>query len=205
MNRLTIMLSACLLLAAGAPAASGATILQNTGGSLGVVSGFFGESFTTPAGGPWSSVAFNFYSDIPATTPTAAGTAFLLTQEYLGTPAGLGTALPGFLAQSTGVSGGQYNFAPTLVLQPNVKYFLYENASLNTSGGNSITGGNAYFAALSSNNFVTAVIPSSTALQASNFLLTGTPLATVVPEPASLVTLSLGLAAVAGIVWRRFA
>ena len=39
-----------------------------------------GQSVTTPAGGPWNNITFNFFSDF-AGTPAAAGTLFLLSQE----------------------------------------------------------------------------------------------------------------------------
>jgi hypothetical protein len=201
MRKLIGLMTTSLLISMAVPAASGATILQNTGGTLGVVTNFFGESFTTPAGGPWSNITFNFFSDIPATTPTAAGTAFLLTQEYLGTPASLNSSVPGFLAASTSVSSGHYNFDPTLVLQTNTKYFLYENASLATSGGNAIAGGNAYFAVDSTTNFAPApVLPPGLGLQAANFLLSGTPTNTAVPEPTSLLGSLIGLSCL--LCWR---
>jgi hypothetical protein len=195
---------AALGLAAGllaTPTASADVIVQNTAGKAGVTTEFFGESFTTPAGGPWSSLAFNFYSDIPATTPTAAGTAFLLTQEYLGTPAALGSGTAGFLAASTGISGGLYLFGPSATLQANTKYYLYEDASLTSSGGNAIAGGAAYFAATSTSNFATIAIPGSADLQAANFTLTGTPLA--VPEPSSLALCGLGAVGLVGYARRR--
>ena len=182
MSRLIGMLTAGLVSALALPAAPGATILQNTGGDIGSIFAFVGESFTTPEGGPWSNITFNFYSDVPATTPAAAGTAFLLTQEYLGTPNALGTGTAGFLAQSTGISGGQYVFDPSLILQPNTKYFLYENLAFTTSGGNTFAGGNAYFAFPATDSFAPAPVPGGSGLQAANFLLSGTPVNTAVPE-----------------------
>src|SRR3954470_18243563 len=53
-----------------------------------------GQSLTTPAGGPWNDLTFNWfdtggppYPGIP--NPIATGTLFLLGQEYLGTPGAL--------------------------------------------------------------------------------------------------------------------
>src|SRR5882757_8437152 len=108
-----------LVLIAGVVAglASAGVIDTNTAGAFSNTA-FFGESFTTPGGGPFNNIAFNFFSDVPATTPTAGGTAFLLSQVYLGAPAGLTTATPGFLAQSTSISSGRYLFNPSLILQP---------------------------------------------------------------------------------------
>jgi hypothetical protein len=175
--------------------ASADVIVQNTGGTAGSATEFFGESFTTPVGGPWTGIAFNFYSDIPATIPTAAGTAFLLSQQYLGTPSALGTGTPGFLAASTSITGGQYIFDSSVTLQANTQYFLYENALMTTTGGNSLTGAAAYFAITSDTDFATFGAPP----QVSNFSLTGQ----AVPEPSSLALCGLGLAGTIGYGARR--
>jgi len=94
-----------------------------------VVPTYCGQSFTTPSGGPWHNITFNFYSTpaggaTPASTPAAAGTAFLLTQEYLGTPAALSSSTPGYLAQSISISGGVYVFPSSLALSPGTKYWF---------------------------------------------------------------------------------
>jgi PEP-CTERM motif len=121
-------------------AASAGIVVQYTGGTeVSASPWFFGESFTTPAGGPWSNLAFNFFSNVPPVTPAAAGTAFLLTREYLGTPAGLSSGTAGFLAQPTGISGGEYLFAPSVTLQSSTTYYLYGDASM-TISGSSIAG-----------------------------------------------------------------
>ena len=59
------------------------TIASFTGGIGFNQQGYFGQSFTTVAGGPASNITFNFFSDIPATTPFASGTGFILTMQYL--------------------------------------------------------------------------------------------------------------------------
>jgi hypothetical protein len=98
-----------------------------------------GESFTTPGGGPWNDISFNFYSNIPATTPAAPGTAFLFSQPYTGTVAALGSAAPGFITSSISNAGGIYTFDSSVTLQPNTQYWIYNNALLRISG--SITAG----------------------------------------------------------------
>jgi hypothetical protein len=197
-----------LLLIAGMAGglAAAAVLDSNTAGNLGTMTEFFGQSFTTPAGGPFNNIAFNFFSDIPPTVPSAGGTAFLLTQVYTGTPAALNSSTPGFVAQSTGVSGGQYLFSPSLTLQGSTKYFLYENASILTSGGNAITGGEGYFALTSTTNFVTANTPAlNGTLQSANFVLTGNAVTAAVPEPATfgLLAMVFGLGGIATRLRRR--
>src|SRR5262249_55769300 len=129
----------CIIFAAAVGSASAqVTIVQVTSGT-GIANEYFGQAFTTPAGGAWNHITFNFYATpasgtTPASTPVAAGTAFLLTQEYLGTPAALSSSTPGFLAQSISNAGGVYTFPPAVVLNPNTQYWVYENASLITSG-----------------------------------------------------------------------
>ena len=132
------------------------TILQVTSGTGTAGPEYFGQSFTTPSGGPWNSITFNFYSTpAPVSTPAAAGTAFLLTEEYLGTPAALSSSTPGYLAQSTSISGGVYVFPSSVVLNPVTKYWIYGNAAMVTTGSG--TGGSpagaAYFAGSSTTNF----------------------------------------------------
>jgi hypothetical protein len=184
-----------LLLIAGIVAglASAGVIDTNTGGTVvSPTAAFFGQSFTTPGGGPFDDITFNFYADAGSTTPTAAGTAFLLSQVFLGAPADLNTSTPGFLGASTSISAGRYIFAPSLVLQANTKYFLYENAAMVVSGGNTIPTGEGYFLfPQSQTTFAPApfadgsgnVIPGE--FQATNFTVTADAVVTAVPEPAT--------------------
>src|SRR5258708_29050421 len=77
-------------------AAHAGTILQYSAG-IGVSGGptVAGQSFTTPSGGPWNWIRFNFSSAADA-SPPAFGTAFLLSGSYSGTPAALRSPTPGF-------------------------------------------------------------------------------------------------------------
>jgi hypothetical protein len=100
-------------------------IVQNTAGTEINAPEVFGQSFTMPSsGGPWDNITFNFFSNSPATTPFTLGTAFLLNEQYLGMPSNLSTSTPGFLGESTGITGGMYVFSTALTLDPGVKYFL---------------------------------------------------------------------------------
>jgi hypothetical protein len=166
-------------------------ITQNTAGTTGANTFFPGQSLTTPGGGPWDHITFNFFSDVPATTPTAAGTLFLLSQEYLGTPADLSSSTPGFLAQSQSISGGMYIFDPSIALQPNTQYFFYANASFLNSGGNTVPGGNVYFTFSATSPFVGSNV-------SSNHRLSGTP----AHEPSGAILASIGILAGLGSAWR---
>jgi hypothetical protein len=95
------------------------TIAQSTGGATPSSEAFFGQGLTTPSGGTWNNVKFNFFSDT-GSTPTAAGTLYIFTSQYNGAPAGL--SVSGFLAKSTGISSGMYVFDPSLTLLPNTQY-----------------------------------------------------------------------------------
>jgi hypothetical protein len=178
------------------PSAFATVIVQNTAGPFfGATNGFDGQSFTTPSsGGPWDDITFNFFSNLPPTTPTATGTGFLLSQEYLGTPSNLSSSTPGFLGASTGITGGMYVFPVTLELQPGTQYFVYGNAAIPTmTGGNNISGGINFFANTAANNF-----SPDNAGASANFSVFGT----VVPEPSTWVMLLIGFAGL-GFAFRR--
>jgi hypothetical protein len=174
----------CLALAV--PSMSAATVIvQNLTGEGGAVAtAWFGQDFTTPGGGPWNNLAFNFYNDYPPTTPSAAGTAYLFSEAYAGSPSGLNSGDAGFIASSTSVAGGVYSFAPFVNLEANTAYWIYEDASLPTSGGNEVANEPAYLASTSNSNFEALAATA-------NFTLSST-----TPEPESLFTVLVGLIAI---------
>ena len=128
---------------------------------------------------PWNSISFNFYSDIPATTPAAPGTAFLLSMAYAGTPAALSNATPGFIASSTSNAGGIYTFDSAVTLQQNTQYWIFANAALRMSG--SITSGTSAESQYTGVPFVN--FPS----QVLNFTLSGGVVATPEPSTGALI------------------
>src|SRR5438876_287002 len=114
----------------GVPGESGATTITSYSDVSDTAVFVPGQSLTTPLGGPWRDIAFNFFSDLTATTPAAEGTLFLLTQEYLGSPDALDSSTPGYLAQSAQITGGIYGFDSAVILQPGTQYFFYANAAM---------------------------------------------------------------------------
>jgi len=95
------------------------TIASQTVGLVPNFDGYFGAVVATPTGQAWNNITFNWIA--PGPSPAAFGTLFVLTQEYLGTPAALSSATAGFLAASTGISGGMYDFAPGVTLLPTTR------------------------------------------------------------------------------------
>jgi hypothetical protein len=170
-----------LLLAVAAEPLHAVTLVTNTAGSN-LATDVIGQSVTTPTGGPFNNITFNFYD--ASNNPEAVGDLFILTQGYLGTPAALSSATTGFLAESTGISANHYVFASSVTLQSNTQYFFYADTTFTISGSasNPYAGGQAYATDNPSSPFV-AFPPSDV-----NFTLSGTAVQT--PEPA---TAALGL------------
>ena len=178
-----------------APVARADIITQNLGGGVSESNVLWGQSLVTPAGGPWHDLTFNFFSnEAPsATTPTAAGTAFLLSQEYLGTPANLNSSTPGFLAASTGIVAGKYTFAPDVTVQPNKTYWVYENSEIPiVSGGNFVSGTVHSYFSNGVSNFQT-----EEDFDSNNFRLSGDVVTSTVPAPPAIVLVGLGAGCVA--------
>ena len=161
------------------------TIVLNTAGSSVAPAGFYGQSVMTPSGGPWRDIAFAFLGN--GATSQAAGTLFLLSTQYLGTPGSLSNSTPGFIARSlfVGEGTGAWMFDPSVTLLPSTQYFLYSNFNFPTPGGGFLGGvdsvpGTAYFS--SGGNFALLSVDE-------NFRLIGL----AVPEPSTWATCALGL------------
>jgi len=182
------LLFAVILTGMGALSSLRASIItQETAGTLPNNRPFYGQSFTTPAGGPWNNVTFNFLT--PTATPYAIGAAYIFTSAYSGTPSGLSSS--SFLAESTSISAGQWVFDPTFVMQPNTQYFVYEDGTIPAGSiriDNHQFGTGQLYSALPP-----TIAPTFAGLStaAVNFQLSG---ATLAPEPATFGLLLAGAA-----------
>ncbi len=175
------------------PQLKAVTIASNTAGTQSSLAGYdWGQSFTPVAGGPFDNIVFNLYSSTGA--PDAAGTGFLLSTAYAGTPSALSSSTLGFLGSAT-ASGGFYAFAPSLTLLSGTEYFFYENAPLGSILGNNLFPGNSYYFSLDNSIYANGA-PNSI-----NFTVTGT--ATVTPEPSSLLLLGPGMLGLIGTARRK--
>ena len=96
MRRIVVTLIGVVILLHGAQAradviTSFTSLLDDRGTGF----GFPGQSITTPTGGPWDNLTFNWFDSPGANIvgiPIAGGTLFLLSSEYLGTPAALSSS-----------------------------------------------------------------------------------------------------------------
>ncbi|MDH3318244.1 MAG: hypothetical protein OEO84_00950, partial [Betaproteobacteria bacterium] len=107
-----------------------------------------GQSVTTPSGGPWDNISFNFINS--AGSPYANGTLYLLALEYLGTTVGLSSSTPGFVATSSSSAGGIWAFASSVALQAATTYWFYMDTlfdgteQVRYSAVNPYAGGSSY-------------------------------------------------------------
>ncbi len=181
-------------------------IAANATGSVPII-GFVGQSFVTPnAVVPWDHITVSFITPglvLPA-APVAAGTLFLLSQEFAGTPNALSSATAGFIASAPSAAN-LWTFASNITLNPNTTYYVYGNAafglSLQTPLGSSLqdayADGQAYYTALANLPFGIATALGVGAFADLKFNVTAAP----IPEPSTLAILALS--SIAGLVLRK--
>ena len=163
-----------------------ATITESTTTTAHNVSGYYGQSFTTPGGGPWNNVTVNFSSFAGA--PVAFGTLYLFTAAYSGTPSGLSGASA--FAASISIVSNQWTFLPSVSLASSTLYFSYSDAlfggsALGAAGSNPYAGGVISYASSGATAF-----RQSTDIDLS-FNVSGT--SSAVPEPATYATFAAGM------------
>lgn len=167
------------------------TIAEYIGGTFQQTStDFRGQSFTTTPAGAFNNIMFNFFSNAPATTPYAQGSAFLFSMPFSGGPADMSSTSPGFLGQAT-AAGGFWTFDPNMTLLGGTQYYFYMSGVSNfITSGPGYGGGSAYI----SDGQPWDQNPG----QSYNFRVTGIP----VPETGRTVWL-LGLGVFGLFGWRR--
>jgi hypothetical protein len=161
-----------------------------------------GQEVTTPSGGPWNNIVFDFYDGNG--NPAALGTVYLLSQPYTGTASALTSSTPGFIAGAVGGGlGGSYTFATSVTLQSNTAYYFYDSALPESEWGFDEnfsglgTGYTGYGAANGGSSLSYAARPFTQA-----FLLTGTAAGTA-PEPSSIALMPAALLALALVAHKR--
>ena len=112
--------------------AEASTLEQVASGQTATSNNYLGQSVTIPESSSYNNVRFNWdgYTASAPTAPAvrgplAVGHLFLLTQEYLGLPGGLGSSTPGYVAQSERIDSNQYVFPPSVTLNAGGKYWFY--------------------------------------------------------------------------------
>lgn len=144
----------------------------------------WGQSVTTPNGGPWNNIHFNFIDQDH--NDFAIGGLYLLTQPYTGTPADLNSSVAGYLGFTDTIDNGIWEFS-NVTLNPATQYFFYMDtvggtAALLWPTGDHYTGGDA---AGSGGPGTFALVSGADML----FVLTGDPVAAA-PEPATLALMA---------------
>jgi hypothetical protein len=191
MKRLTILMATAIL-ALTSPLCAATIVSDTSGASSSRFQFFWGQSFTTLTGGPWTDITFNFY-DLTG-TPYAAGTGYIFAAAYTGTPANLANG--GALAVSAPANGSVYAFSPQFSLKSDTQYFFYEDAAMRLLGGGTANvGGTSVFTQFGTGAFASAGGHNA------NFRVSGNVAA--VPEPASWAMMIGGFGMVGGSMRRR--
>jgi len=114
--------------------AESSTLEQVGTGQTSTSNNYLGQSVTVPGTSSYNNLRFNWDGYAPGSLsapgprgPLAVGDLYVLTQEYVGLPSGLGSSTPGFLAQSQAIDNGQYVFPPTVTLKGGTKYWFYSS------------------------------------------------------------------------------
>lgn len=201
MRKTLFVASAAVVIASFLAANSKADVIlsQTVGTSTVGGSGYQGQSFSTPTGGPWDNLTFSWIQS-DGVTPLATGNLFILTQEYLGSPSGLSALTPGFVAESLGVAADAYFFNSSVTLDPSTQYWVYMGDDASQPLGGFTSDENT----LPEPAYEQFGSPLSNYFQNSaefNFILSGNIAA--VPEPASMALWGLITAGCGLVAYRR--
>ncbi|HVW08038.1 MAG TPA: PEP-CTERM sorting domain-containing protein [Bryobacteraceae bacterium] len=195
MNKLifTALLLGSALSAAADPIAS-----FNPGGPNGVFGAAVGESVTTPDGGPWDNISFNYFDDITY-NPYAAGGLYVLTQAYTGATGDLSSSTDGYLGFTNTIDNGSWIFSD-VTLNPDTQYFFYMDAD--TPQGTGVLVGSGYAGGIAWGNGgsgdYTGVSSADIQFSLSGDVVSGA------PEPGTLA-LAFGAAGLFAVLRRKTA
>ncbi len=116
----------------------------DTGFAATPLTGTFGQKITMPAGTGAHSIEFEIFTQ--GGLGTADGTLYLLSQEYVGTPAGLSSSVPGFIASAINPVGNKWTFNTSVALLPGTAYWFYNDTNSTWGDGASASsvGGSEY-------------------------------------------------------------
>jgi hypothetical protein len=157
-----------------------------------------GQSVTTPGGGPWDTIEFDFIDSNGA--PLATGGLYVLTQEYAGTRANLSSSTAGYLGFTNTIGNGIWDFNG-VTLNPQTQYFFYMDSVVGTpaiklDAAGSYAGGVAYG---DGGDRSYASVAGYDAL----FVLKGSQVSSGTPEPGTLALMAGAAAMLAAFRRRR--
>jgi hypothetical protein len=117
-------------------------------------------------------------------TPEADGTLYLLDQLYAGAPDGLSSSVPGFIASTSTIAGGIWDFDASVTVAADTTYYMYEDTPIVLTGDATSPSSDQFysFSGSSSGDFV-AVSGADV-----NFNFSGS---TATPEPGTLLLTGL--------------
>ncbi|HUP03291.1 MAG TPA: hypothetical protein VMU19_04845 [Bryobacteraceae bacterium] len=182
MNRLVLGL---LLLGVAASGSATSLASLTSGGSI-HNGAAYGQSVTTPNGGPWDNIDFNFMDD---SNNYAIGGLYVLTEAYTGAPGDLSPSTAGYLGFTSTITDGVWNFSG-VTLSSDTQYFFYMDSIVPLGQGvdlvspSAYAGGNTY--AAGGGTFV------SFSGYDMEFVLAGDQVSNT-PEPGTLALVACGL------------
>lgn len=148
MSLTALALLLMLALSGFASSAKAATIVAYDAGGTGQVGNtnqIPGQSVTTPSGGSWTDITFNFYNASTGAA-VASGNLYLFTQTYGGTASSLSSqasSSAGYVATAA-ASGSVYVFGPSVTLLAGTVYYFYADSQPSPVDGLSGTSNSGY-------------------------------------------------------------
>jgi len=140
MAGITFLLSVALLWFGTTRAMADVIISSDTSGISGSTSYYpQGDIITTPAGGPWDDLTFNFYFYNGSLNPSASGDLYIFTTPVTENVGSISSSDPGFLAMAS-ASGNLWTFATGVELDPDTTYYFYNTTASSDEYGSGDAG-----------------------------------------------------------------